>query len=188
MTEQRPNWDKITYACRRYLEVFNDDVADEIALGSLAERLKVVVNGEVPSAATQTAEQAQPEELSVDEIGGFLYGAAVTQIPMSECDDTARALLEEFVIQRRSDDDSSAGSPVTETTTQPRVFFPGDTVPAGVWALGRGGLLHEPSSEGWEVKAGPQVEVHVPSFPEEWQAAVDRARAGWSGDASETEK
>lgn len=59
----------------------------------------------------------------------------------------------------------------------PRVFLPGDVVPAGIdvqsadrnvyrWATVRQLLPYE----------GPMVEVPYPS-PEEWQAAIDRAEA-----------
>lgn len=56
----------------------------------------------------------------------------------------------------------------------PRVYLPGDTVPAGTWIMRRGVVRMESD---WPVDpAGPVVEVHLPS-PKEWQAAVDRARA-----------
>ncbi len=63
MTE-RPNWDKLARACRRYLDAFNDEIADDIALGSVGNDLKIVVTRELPSAATQTAEQAPQDELT----------------------------------------------------------------------------------------------------------------------------
>jgi hypothetical protein len=57
----------------------------------------------------------------------------------------------------------------------PRAFFPGDTVPAGTYLLNRGGFVILPKDEPWEVISGTYVEQRVPP-PEEWQAAVDRAR------------
>lgn len=59
----------------------------------------------------------------------------------------------------------------------PRVFFPGDTVPAGVPVLYRkpSGLKFHIGDEPWEPNFGPMWEITVPS-PEEWQATVDQAR------------
>lgn len=56
----------------------------------------------------------------------------------------------------------------------PRVFFPGDTVPAEVAVLSTNGAVVRWPSE-WKAALGPCVEVTLPS-PEEFQAAVDRAR------------
>ncbi|MEU7787694.1 hypothetical protein [Amycolatopsis sp. NPDC049159] len=54
----------------------------------------------------------------------------------------------------------------------PRVFFPGDTVPAGIWVLsGRLGFHRVPWD--WTITE-TYVEAH-PMTREEWQAAVDRA-------------
>jgi hypothetical protein len=59
----------------------------------------------------------------------------------------------------------------------PRVFFPGETVPAGTYLLNDGGGVLMPRDEPRDViGARVYVELHVLS-PEEWQATVDRARA-----------
>lgn len=61
----------------------------------------------------------------------------------------------------------------------PRVFFPGDTVPAGVavmlddWSL----LEAIPVAELQSEQDGTVVELLGIPTSEEWQAAVDRARA-----------
>lgn len=56
----------------------------------------------------------------------------------------------------------------------PRVWFPGDTVPADIWTVNHfGDVLRL----GFDAQAPElRVEVPVPS-PEEFQAAIDRARA-----------
>lgn len=61
----------------------------------------------------------------------------------------------------------------------PRVFFPGDTVPAGVAVMLDDGSLVEGAvtDERWDINDGPVVELLGVPTHEEWQAAVDRARA-----------
>jgi hypothetical protein len=56
----------------------------------------------------------------------------------------------------------------------PRVFFRGDSVPAGTYLLNCGGGVIMPPDEPWKVIGGTYVELPVMT-PEEWQAAVDRA-------------
>lgn len=65
----------------------------------------------------------------------------------------------------------------------PRVFFPGDTVPAGTYLLNDGGGVLMPRDEPWEVIGlrRAYIELIVPS-PQEWQATVDLARAAFQGD------
>ena len=62
----------------------------------------------------------------------------------------------------------------------PRVFLAGDEVPVGAVITSKNGspfrVPDAHTSEGMARVGVPFVEVHVPS-PEEWQAAVDRARA-----------
>jgi hypothetical protein len=61
----------------------------------------------------------------------------------------------------------------------PRVFFPGDTVPAGVAIQDYCGDVHRSPTAPWvldpECWDGPAVEISALS-DEVWQAAVDRAR------------
>lgn len=65
--------------------------------------------------------------------------------------------------------------------TPPKVYFPGDTVPAGTHIAARSRIRSEVHvldalmRDDWIVDTtGPYVEISVPS-PEEWQATVDRA-------------
>lgn len=58
----------------------------------------------------------------------------------------------------------------------PRVFLPGDTVPAGVQvSISFGARLLDPDAEDRVLERTAVEVVHL--SPEEWQAAVDRARA-----------
>ncbi|MEV4053012.1 hypothetical protein AB0J55_17655 [Amycolatopsis sp. NPDC049688] len=59
-----------------------------------------------------------------------------------------------------------------------RVFFPGDTVPAGTaLMLDDGSLLEaDTGAERWDINDGVAVELLGIPTREEWQAAVDRAR------------
>ena len=57
----------------------------------------------------------------------------------------------------------------------PRVWFPGDTVPAGTWVMNVGGGTIAPRHED-ALTPRPCVEVTLPT-PEEWLAIVDRASA-----------
>jgi hypothetical protein len=61
----------------------------------------------------------------------------------------------------------------------PRVFLPGDTVPAGTAVMLDDGSLVEGAAtdERWDINDGPVVELLGVPTREEWQAAVDRARA-----------
>jgi len=69
----------------------------------------------------------------------------------------------------------------------PRVFLPNDRVPVGTVITGKNGSpFRVPDVYAADGLAGvgvPFVEVFVPS-PEEWQAAVDRARAEREGTTS----
>ncbi len=65
----------------------------------------------------------------------------------------------------------------------PRVYFPGDTVPAGTHLTTLSRLpgdilvLDALMRKDWVVdQSGPYVEISVPS-PADWQSIVDRARA-----------
>lgn len=63
--------------------------------------------------------------------------------------------------------------------TTPRVFFPGDTVPAGqwIWVLNPDGRVGAAMGvEEWTPGHSPLVAMDAPS-PEEFQATVDRAKA-----------
>jgi hypothetical protein len=59
------------------------------------------------------------------------------------------------------------------------VFFPGDTVPAGVPVVNQCGQVFRPSAYEWQAPSWSRGYVEVFGIPlaEEWQAAVDRARA-----------
>jgi hypothetical protein len=59
----------------------------------------------------------------------------------------------------------------------PRVFFPGDTVPAGTALMLEDGSLLEVDTgdERWDINDGVAVELLGIPTREEWQAAVDRA-------------
>ena len=67
-------------------------------------------------------------------------------------------------------------------TSTPRVFFPGDVVPAGTAVMLDDGSLLEGAAtdEQWEADDGPVLELIVPT-PEEFQSAVDRAKAARDG-------
>jgi hypothetical protein len=73
--------------------------------------------------------------------------------------------------------------PVHELAAAPRVFFPGDTVPAGVAVMDVAGEIRT-SHIDWKVlnHAGQMVQLHD-RVPSEWQAIVDRARAAREGAA-----
>jgi hypothetical protein len=63
----------------------------------------------------------------------------------------------------------------------PRVFFPGDTVPAGTWVMNDSrtetrSIVGNPQHD-WRVMFGPCVEIFGLPSPEEWQAAIDQAEA-----------
>ncbi|MGW4525151.1 hypothetical protein [Amycolatopsis sp. NPDC004378] len=62
----------------------------------------------------------------------------------------------------------------------PRVFFPGDTIPGGVWTVAEGpdGRTTSPScSPGPRIaRFTPKLEVFMPTLPQ-FHAAVERARA-----------
>lgn len=62
----------------------------------------------------------------------------------------------------------------------PRVWFPGDTVPAGVRGVDSRRWIYGDLANDWtvplSVRGGAIVELVEP-YPDEWQAAVDRARA-----------
>lgn len=63
----------------------------------------------------------------------------------------------------------------------PRVFFPGDTVPAGIWVMNDSrtetrSIVGNPHHD-WRVMFGPCVEIFGLPSPEEWQAAIDQAEA-----------
>lgn len=84
-----------------------------------------------------------------------------------------------------------------ERTPQPapQVFFPGDTVPAGVPLLayvatpeGRMPVLHEPDNVDRELSQwhGVCIEIVMPSLAE-WQAVADRARAEREQSTTDTE-
>lgn len=62
-----------------------------------------------------------------------------------------------------------------------RVFFPGDTVPAGTWVMNDSrtetrSIVGNPQHD-WRVMFGPCVEIFGLPSPEDWQAAIDRAEA-----------
>jgi hypothetical protein len=63
---------------------------------------------------------------------------------------------------------------------EPRVFFPGETIPAGVWFVAEGqhgGVTTPALSRGDRtVRVSPKVEVFMPTGSE-FRAAVARARA-----------
>ncbi|WP_410633312.1 hypothetical protein [Amycolatopsis sp. cmx-4-83] len=66
-----------------------------------------------------------------------------------------------------------------EHASAPRVFFPGDLVPAGVQVMIPIGAVISVAAGPWRVSKsnGPAVEITATVLsPEEWQAAVDRAR------------
>jgi hypothetical protein len=60
----------------------------------------------------------------------------------------------------------------------PRVWFPGDTVPAGTPLMLEDGSLLEADTgdERWDINDGIAVELLGVPTREEWQAAVDRAK------------
>jgi hypothetical protein len=65
--------------------------------------------------------------------------------------------------------------PCVENNPSPRVFLPGDTVPAGVAVLTNfGDTWRKPDD--WSIGFGTAVEITIPS-EDEWDAAVARARA-----------
>lgn len=67
----------------------------------------------------------------------------------------------------------------TETpTVSPRVFLPGDVVPAGLWVSYRTpkGLAAAMGAEDWMAMDGAVVELDLPSLAD-WQDTVDRASA-----------
>lgn len=70
--------------------------------------------------------------------------------------------------------------PLVAAPPAPRVFFPGETLPAGVWfvAEGKHGGVTTPTLSNGDrtVRVSPKLEVFVPTG-EEFKAAVDRARA-----------
>ncbi len=68
---------------------------------------------------------------------------------------------------------------------EPRVWLPGDTVPAGVWTVdAKGGLdISDAAREVWECD-GPLVEVHMPDYAAA-VAAEQARRAATDGEVAE---
>jgi hypothetical protein len=100
------------------------------------------------------------EDNRITEIRAVLDG--VDNARRSEFSDLVEAL-------RRIRDLTADSAP-----SAPRVFFRGDSVPAGTYLLNCGGGVIMPPDEPWKVIGGTYVELPVMT-PEEWQAAVDRA-------------
>lgn len=103
------DWEKLARACRRYLDAYDDELADDTTLGSVGNDLRIIAIREVQPA---------------------------------------------------------------------RVFFPGDTVPAGVWTVAEGvGRVTSPNaSTGPRVaRFTPKLEVFVPTLSQ-FHAAVEQAR------------
>lgn len=72
----------------------------------------------------------------------------------------------------------------------PRVFFPGDTVPAGTAVMLDDGSIVEGAvtDERWDINDGPVVELLGIPTRKEWQAAVDRAVNGGSAHAGRRDR
>lgn len=44
------DWEKLARACRRYLDAYNDEIADDITLGSVGNDLRIIAIREVQAA------------------------------------------------------------------------------------------------------------------------------------------
>lgn len=96
-----PNWDSIARACRRYLDCFDDPIADNIALGSVSNDLRIIVEREHAKLRWDGSMWTVPEEPG--------QGSKVT---LAQARDIAKSVLQEAEqrrdVARDSDPDSRA--------------------------------------------------------------------------------